>query len=1039
MKSASPGTGWNSTAPAVRHDGARPVHAVTPDVADAWRELPPFRRLPTEALDARLRLPADGAPGIDRAAPGRPSSTDAAARLATSPVAWLTTDPTLWPLIPVWPLLADAAAGMLACLDGDTRDPDVVTDYLFGVTGDVRRIACRAVAAHEPGDADEPGVTTGDTRHTGDTGDTGDAPGEEERRMTARLARRYAARADAEAFLTTHGPLTAQIGHVLRLHGAAFRLMTRRLAADRTRLADFGVPPHARLTGARAAGDLHEHGAVTVLTFHTGDRLLYKPRDLGLETGLARLLDRLEAGEPGLAPRVPASLDRGGYGWQEYVTEHGVPADAAGFYRRTGALLAVAYACRATDIHHENVICDGRAPVVVDPECFFCTSFHTTADGNNEQLGHRAATVLPAGILPEPAHRTAGDAPHDASTLGFTGTSAASVRRELRRDASGRPYLRLRDNPPGPVRHLPRTGGRTVTVWGYEDAFIDGFRAAYRWLMADRAEVERIFEDFRGRRVRHILRPTSFYVKLLWELGHPEATVDAVRQEEIVNTLWPSDAHRRAVTAAIFGHERRGLLTGCVPTFERAADGRDLRAGDEVVPGAFAAGGLDLARERLRALSADDLATQVSVIEAALAAGRASPVGRTKRYRPVEAEPRPGAGALDAAAAVRDILAARTLRTRGHTWWLAGRTVGPRAYGVGPAGPGLYDGPAGIALFSGYLDLLTGVPHPLTARAVAAMRADTERMLDSATLPQLARGGHLGAYDGLWGCVYAAACLGAAGDPDLRAWAIELGGALAPGVAEGTGWDLISGSSGIAAVAAELAPRYAPAAFRATAATALDATGDRLVPVLSGERITTGMAHGMSGVALAFQRGARLFPGEASAEYAGAARVALDAERSRRYDDDRGWHDELTGADAATQRTKREGWCRGAAGIGLARLAIARLGGPAPDAAELDAAARLADARAIGTDHALCHGALGALELLTAARPAEEVRHSRRYAAIAAATLDGRPVTALPGRLPDPGLMTGLAGIGYGLLRRHAPSRVPNVLTLELPEEPATP
>jgi lantibiotic modifying enzyme len=33
----------------------------------------------------------------------------------------------------------------------------------------------------------------------------------------------------------------------------------------------------------------------------------------------------------------------------------------------------------------------------------------------------------------------------------------------------------------------------------------------------------------------------------------------------------------------------------------------------------------------------------------------------------------------------------------------------------------------------------------------------------------------------------------------------------------------------------------------------------------------------------------------------------------------------------------------------------------------------------------------------------------------------------------SPGLMTGLAGIGYGLLRLAKPARVPSILTLEGP------
>jgi hypothetical protein len=38
-----------------------------------------------------------------------------------------------------------------------------------------------------------------------------------------------------------------------------------------------------------------------------------------------------------------------------------------------------------------------------------------------------------------------------------------------------------------------------------------------------------------------------------------------------------------------------------------------------------------------------------------------------------------------------------------------------------------------------------------------------------------------------------------------------------------------------------------------------------------------------------------------------------------------------------------------------------------------------------------------------------------------------------PMRVATPGLMTGLAGIGYGLLRLAEPRRIPSVLTLEPP------
>ncbi|MDP9370656.1 MAG: hypothetical protein M3Q03_20715, partial [Chloroflexota bacterium] len=86
--------------------------------------------------------------------------------------------------------------------------------------------------------------------------------------------------------------------------------------------------------------------------------------------------------------------------------------------------------------------------------------------------------------------------------------------------------------------------------------------------------------------------------------------------------------------------------------------------------------------------------------------------------------------------------------------------------------------------------------------------------------------------------------------------------------------------------------------------------------------------------------------------------------------------------------------------------------------------------------HCLCHGALGNLELvLQAATALGEPRwrgELARWSAIVLASVahDGaRCANRLA--VESPGLMTGLAGIGYGLLRLAAPTRVPSVLLLE--------
>ncbi|MBI0383848.1 hypothetical protein JBE27_48240, partial [Streptomyces albiflaviniger] len=89
----------------------------------------------------------------------------------------------------------------------------------------------------------------------------------------------------------------------------------------------------------------------------------------------------------------------------------------------------------------------------------------------------------------------------------------------------------------------------------------------------------------------------------------------------------------------------------------------------------------------------------------------------------------------------------------------------------------------------------------------------------------------------------------------------------------------------------------------------------------------------------------------------------------------------------------------------------------------------------LGND-SLCHGDLGLVAALLAAGPAlgETDDLGPRVARLVAdRVLAGDVRPGVPMGVTTPGLMTGSAGIGYGLLRVAAPERVPDVLTLAAP------
>ena len=89
-------------------------------------------------------------------------------------------------------------------------------------------------------------------------------------------------------------------------------------------------------------------------------------------------------------------------------------------------------------------------------------------------------------------------------------------------------------------------------------------------------------------------------------------------------------------------------------------------------------------------------------------------------------------------------------------------------------------------------------------------------------------------------------------------------------------------------------------------------------------------------------------------------------------------------------------------------------------------------------DHSLCHGDLAGIELFSEAHralgePALLAEAERRAAVLLDSVHRDGPLCGVSVAAEVPGLMTGISGIGYGLLRIAEPARVPNVLLLAPP------
>ncbi|MGC4790963.1 type 2 lanthipeptide synthetase LanM [Micromonospora sp. DT178] len=829
--------------------------------------------------------------------------------------------------------------------------------------------------------------------------------------------------------------LLAQAGTAAARSG--LELLTR-FVADRDDLVGtlLGGDDPGPLVAVRSnLGDAHTGGrTTTVLRFADGRRVVYKPRDLASQVRFTGFVDWLERRAPGLGLRGVAALTRPGYGWSEYVDATALrhPGQADGFYRRQGALVALLHALHATDMHYENLIAAGDTPVVVDTE----TLFHP-ALGEPVGTGDPAADLLTASV-----HRTGlmpvivvgdqgamdlsgvggdrgGTAPVSALDWADPGTDRMRLTRRAVDFAGGRNRPRVGDSPVDPAAHEP--------------ALRAGFRQAYETIRAHRREFTELVASCADVPVRLVARPTSAYYTLLTETTHPDVLGDALERDRALGVLWSSvDGH--PFLAQFPRHEAAALWAGDVPLFEGTAGSRTVRVagGGEPLPVPLARCGLDAALGKIAALDEADRRHQEWIVAATLATRR--PVdGRhvgTPMSRPVADAAASPERLLATACALADEIQARSVTGTDRVNWLGLELVDDRQWLVLPMGAGLANGHLGVALFLGQLAAVTGTARyaELAHRAVAGVPR-LFRLLGAR--PDLTAAIGPGGLYGLGGIAYGLARLSTLlADPGLAGQArvaVDLAAAASAGSAAVAWADGGAGClAAMDAVHAELG--HAPAAALARG------WADRLVNVVERDDLPTepGFADGLAGIGWALGRHART----GGARYARAGRRALRRAGTPGGDGPAGY-----------------GWCRGAAGLALAHHALAPDAGtpdaPAPGtrgAADRvvppgggpgpapDGAVRLLTDRPLLGDLSLCHGELGVAEATGVLDGGGAAR--RRAGRILDAVDRYGPSCGTPGNVSTPGLLTGLAGIGYGLLRLAEAGPVPSVLLLEPTPEP---
>ncbi len=274
--------------------------------------------------------------------------------------------------------------------------------------------------------------------------------------------------------------------------------------------------------------DPHHSGrTVLMVSFSSGQKLVYKPRPLEIDRVYFGLVGELNA--HGLVPalRCLGIYEGSGYGWMEFARHSsclGMPA-ARRYFSRIGSLARLVHWLRGIDFHRENVVASGEHPILIDLESLAhpLRCEEELNDGSPFTWSF-AGSVLRSGLLPLWQERGMRPGRYDNSGFGAPVRQRSLfptiVWQEINTDQmQWKRIHRFRHH----SAHRMRLDGKLTAARDHSATVLSGYRQVARLLRGRyRGRFEALREQIQNVSRRRIKRPTAVYKMLLLDSTRTE-------------------------------------------------------------------------------------------------------------------------------------------------------------------------------------------------------------------------------------------------------------------------------------------------------------------------------------------------------------------------------------------------------------------------------------------------------------------------------------------------------------------------------------
>ncbi len=770
---------------------------------------------------------------------------------------------------------------------------------------------------------------------------------------------------------------------------------------------------------------------VIILTFDTGLKLVYKPKNLAIEIAYFQFLDWCNKEQTLLHFQLLQVYNRGDYGWVEFIES--LPcqdiAEARRYYQRTGMLLCLISLLSGIDCHIENVINCGEQPILIDAETLLHHNYRVSSlevtDAVVSAKTKLNQSPLTTFILPQWGVSSEDNLNLDASLLGKQANEVISIPQWKNINTNGMSidYEVKTIN----SSNVPCLGDTPLNVQNYLAQLVAGFEEMYRFLLARQdilLATDSPLEVFARLKVRYVFRPTNIYNSILKNSLTPNLLQSGIDRSISLDVLSRAfiQSESKPEFWQILETELQAMEQLDIPFLNANTSDISLGSSTEIiVPKLFEKSSLEQVLFQFKLLSEADLKEQLAIVNGAFRARfMEEPLAIVDHNTNLDIErnhiPLKRSHLVQESIALAENLQQQAIYGRDNsvTWiGIALRSSYPY-FQLQDLSLNLYDGCSGVALF---LAALAKVTHDSNWHNLALQTlSPLENILnnsDSSTVKKLSRLG-IGGATGLGSVVYA--LIQASHfleDSELLENARQVANLITPElVAADRHFNLMQGAAGAILSCLKL--------YRVTGEGLQQAIacGKHLLQHQSeiGNQLKIGFARGAGGIAYALLQ---LFAITNNEQFLEAAEKAIAYEQKQGY-----------------LVNSFNNWTHGAAGIGLGRLAGLSVLDNTKIRQDISVALAQTESFCLTDIDNLGWGNLGRIETLLVA--SEKLNRpdlldfvlSLTTQIIQKAQINNKYNLFSP-PLPfyqNPGFYQGITGIGYQILRIAYPNLLPSIL-----------